>query len=98
MKQRITCIISGRVQGVLYRDFTKRTADKLQIKGEVENLPDGTVRDEAESEEDKLAEFRSILGKGSTFSKVEGVVCESQDDLKGFEQFKIKYRSFWDRI
>lgn len=98
MKKRLVCVISGRVQGVLYRAFTERLAKDLDIEGEVENLSDGTVKVVAEGEEEKLEQFRNKLWKGSTFSKVENVVCESGDNLFGFNDFKIKYRSFWDRL
>ncbi len=98
MKKRIVCIISGRVQGVLYRAFTRGTANKLGIKGEVENLPDGTVRVEAEGEEEKLNDFQSQLWNGSTFSKVEKIVCDEYEDLKNYESFKIKYIRFFDRF
>jgi acylphosphatase len=98
MKKRIKCIISGRVQGVLYRAFARDTANDLDIKGEVENLPDGTVRIEAEGEEEPLDKFKSKLQKGSAFSKIENVVCDSYDDLLGYEDFRIKYKSFFDRF
>lgn len=98
MKKRITCVISGRVQGVLYRSFTQDSAKELDIKGEVQNLSDGTVRVEAEGEEEKLNKFRAGLWKGSAFSKVENVVCDSYDNLKGYKDFKIKYKNFFDRL
>ncbi|ADI39304.1 putative acylphosphatase-2 [Waddlia chondrophila WSU 86-1044] len=36
-------IVHGRVQGVFFRDTTKRKASEMGISGTVENLPDGTV-------------------------------------------------------
>lgn len=98
MKKHLTCIISGRVQGVLYRSFTRDSACKLGIKGEVKNLPDGTVLIEAEGEEEKLEEFKLKLHKGSAFSKVADVVCDFSENLLGYENFKIKYRNFIDRF
>jgi acylphosphatase len=98
MKKRIVCIISGRVQGVLYRDFTRRTANRIGICGEVENQDDGTVFVEAEGEEENLTLFKNHLKKGSTFSKVENVSCEYFLDLKNFKDFKIKYKSLFDRF
>lgn len=96
MKKHITCIVSGRVQGVLYRVFTKDTARHLGLNGEVENQKDGTVRVEAEGEEDKLNQLKLSLEKGSIFSKVERVVCDTGDSLVGYESFNIKRKSFFN--
>lgn len=98
MQKRIICIISGRVQGVLYRATTRDAANRLGVKGEVENLPDKTVWVEGEGEEEKLKQFETELWNGSMFSKVENVVCDSYEDLKGYEDFKIKRINFWDRF
>lgn len=37
-------IVSGRVQGVFFRDSTRREAIRLGVNGWVRNCPDGTVR------------------------------------------------------
>lgn len=37
------CIVSGRVQGVFFRETTRREADKLGVTGYAINLRDGTV-------------------------------------------------------
>ena len=36
-------VVEGFVQGVGYRDFTRRAALKLNVSGWVRNRPDGTV-------------------------------------------------------
>ena len=50
--------VSGRVQGVGFRFFTKQLADLLKIQGTVRNKYDGSVEVVAQSvEEEKLARF-----------------------------------------
>ena len=98
MRKRLICIISGRVQGVLYRAFTKEVASKLHIKGEVQNLSDGTVRVEAEGDEKQLIEFQMMPNKGSAFSRVDNVICDVYENLLDHKEFNIKYRSFFDRF
>ena len=51
---RLSAIVHGRVQGVLFRDFTCRQAWALGLKGFVRNLPDGTVEAVAEGPQDAL--------------------------------------------
>jgi acylphosphatase len=91
MKKHLVCIISGRVQGVLYRVFVRYVAKSLNLCGVVKNLSDGTVRVEAEGDEEKLALFVSALKKGSTFSKVAEVGCNYSDALSGFKNFNIEF-------
>ena len=40
--------VNGRVQGVGFRWWTRRTADRLGIAGSVRNLPDGSVEVQGE--------------------------------------------------
>ncbi len=49
--KRVHMIIKGRVQGVWFRESTRREAVSLGIKGWVRNLPDGTVEVLAEGGE-----------------------------------------------
>jgi acylphosphatase len=46
--QRITVLVSGRVQGIGYRNFTRKKALELGLSGYAENLPDGRVEVVAE--------------------------------------------------
>lgn len=43
MLQTITIRVTGKVQGVFYRQSTKEKAETLGITGTVRNLPDQTV-------------------------------------------------------
>ena len=98
MKKRILCDISGRVQGVFFRAYTKSLADKYRINGYVENRDDGTVFVEAEGDEGDLKEFIQGLRAGSRWSKVSEVKIQMLEDLKDLGSFEIKYKSFWSRF
>ena len=43
LSMRVRVLITGRVQGVLFRESTRREADRLGVSGWVRNLPDGRV-------------------------------------------------------
>ena len=57
MKKRLECRITGRVQLVMFRDFTQRKASSLGLFGTVENKKDGSVVVVAEGEESKLEQL-----------------------------------------
>ena len=63
MQKRLLCEVSGRVQLVMYRDFTGRKAKQLGIVGTVENLNNGNVYVIAEGEEEALGAFLENLKK-----------------------------------
>ncbi len=68
-------LISGRVQGVGFRYYAVRHADKIgDISGYVTNLPNGDVLVLAESNEDKLNQFISALNRGPLFSRVDKII------------------------
>ncbi len=84
---QIHLLISGRVQGVGFRDFTQRTAEKLGILGWVRNLSNGKVELKAQGPDDKLKEFTEKVSEGPSSSKVEKVESVKSDieDLHKFE-------------
>jgi len=59
--QTIEIHISGRVQKVGFRSCIRRIAQKLNIRGEVMNLPDGSVRVTATAEKIILDKFVSMI-------------------------------------
>jgi acylphosphatase len=73
MLKRIELKVYGRVQGVNFRSFAKKHAEKLCICGYASNEIDGTVEVLAEGEEKALEQFIDFLKKGPTFAKVEKV-------------------------
>ncbi|QSS57067.1 hypothetical protein I7I53_05460 [Histoplasma capsulatum var. duboisii H88] len=43
MSKRISFRVHGKVQGVFFRDFTRRNANNYNLTGWVRNTPDGKV-------------------------------------------------------
>ncbi len=75
----------------MFRDFTKRSADKFGIVGTVRNADDGTVHIIAEGESGALDIFLHAIRKGSFLSRVDAVdVIESQQTGE-FSDFNILY-------
>jgi acylphosphatase len=59
--QTIEIHVSGKVQKVGFRSCVKRIAQKLNIRGEVMNLPDGSVRIISTGEKIVLDKFVSMI-------------------------------------
>lgn len=73
MLKNLQIKVSGRVQGVGFRYFAKCQAEKLDIKGFVQNQSDGSVYLEIEQEAVVLDKFLAWCKKGSPWSKVSNV-------------------------
>ncbi len=70
MRQTVSIIISGRVQGVYYRQSTRREAISIGISGFVKNLPDGTVQVLATGTADQLEIFIAWCRQGPPLAEV----------------------------
>ncbi|MGB2641206.1 MAG: acylphosphatase [Candidatus Acidiferrum sp.] len=72
-KQTRRYFVSGTVQGVGFRFFVQRAAEKLKIGGYAKNLYDGRVEVLAIGTPAQLAELRIALERGPRFSSVTDV-------------------------
>ena len=72
----------GRVQGVWFRDSTRREAERLGITGHAINLPDGSVEVLACGASDALAELEDWLRRGPPLALVEKVESRSVEDVE----------------
>ena len=82
-------IIHGRVQGVFFRDSTRRVAKKLEIKGLAANQSDGTVLVIADGTQDSLRKLKSWLMVGPDMAKVEKVEEVDIECHQEFNDFTI---------
>ncbi len=69
----IRALISGRVQGVFFRDSTRREANRLGIVGHAVNLPDGRVEVLACGEPEALEALITWLHHGPELARVTAV-------------------------
>jgi acylphosphatase len=63
-------LVHGRVQGVGYRYFVLRQAERLGVSGFVRNLPDGRVEVMAEGDDGALGDLEQSLREGPSFCAV----------------------------
>jgi acylphosphatase len=88
---RLHAVVHGRVQGVNFRYYTTRTAQRLGLTGWVANRWDGTVETVAEGPRESLDEFHTFLQKGPPSSIVQRVDVKWETPAGEFEHFGVRY-------
>lgn len=91
MKARLHAYVSGRVQGVFFRDFTCNEASYLGLTGWVKNLLDGRVEVLAEGEKEDLEKLLTKLKQGPPGARVKNVEVIWEDYLGEFHEFRITW-------
>ncbi len=87
-RKRARVRVSGRVQGVFFRDSTRGKAEELGLSGYVMNTPDGDVEAVFEGPKEGVEEMVRWCGQGPPQASVENVDVDYEspgDDLTGFE-------------
>jgi len=88
-RKRAHVFVTGRVQGVLFRESTRKKAQTLGLTGWVRNLVDGRVEAIFEGEESAVDEMISWFSRGPVFAKVDDFKV-TEDDYHGeFRDFQI---------
>ncbi len=88
MKKAVRIYIFGVVQGVLFRDFIKKQADKFKLKGYVRNKDDGSVEIWLEgnsSDIDKMIEICKTGPKHAIVKRLDIV----DENFRSMKEFKI---------
>ena len=79
-------VVHGRVQGVFFRDTTRRRAVELGVSGWVRNNPDGTVEAALEGDGnavDRMVRFAREGPRGAVVERVD-VIEEPAEGVSGF--------------
>lgn len=67
---RVRAVARGRVQMVGYRAFVQRHAQQLGVRGEVRNLPDGSVECVMESARPAVDRLLDLMRQGPFHAEV----------------------------
>jgi len=89
--KRVHAIVHGRVQGVFFREYTKRKARELGLEGWVRNLPERTVETVFRGEADQVAVMIQWLYTGSPQSDVTEVDIQEEEPCDESVGFVIRY-------
>lgn len=86
----IHLIASGKVQGVNFRNNTRKKAIELGLKGYTKNLPDGNVEVVAEGEGEKINELVNFIKNGPGIASVTEVQLRHKEP-ENFKSFEIMH-------
>lgn len=81
-------LVSGRVQGVFFRDSCRRQAQVLGVLGSADNLADGRVEVVLEGEREPVEAMVQWCHSGSQYAQVTSVEV-SEEEPSGLDGFTI---------
>lgn len=88
MRECYRFIVTGRVQGVFFRQSARDQAARLNLVGWVRNRPDGAVEGRASGTAESLRQFQRWLHQGPPAARVDAVewiALETAEPAEGFE-------------
>ena len=89
--KRVTVVVTGLVQGVSFRYYTRREAKQLGLTGWVRNEADGTVTVVAEGQSDSLRDLLRFLGKGPPAARVRNIEANWTPASGEFVSFEVRF-------
>ena len=90
-KQRIRVFVTGRVQGVFFRQTFKVMAKKNNVFGWVKNLSDGRVEVVMEGEDENVSRLIEWSHGGPANARVEDVEIINEKFSGEFTKFDVLY-------
>jgi acylphosphatase len=91
MIRRVQIIIRGVVQGVGFRMYTMREAERLGLSGYVRNLPDGSVEIVAEGDANAVGRLIAWARHGPRAAVVEEIDVADQEPTGAFAGFEVRH-------
>ena len=90
-KMQLYVLISGKVQGVGFRNFTQLNAQQLGVNGYAKNLANGKVEVVAEGDKAQLDALIALLKKGPRYARVDAIEIDERAFTGEYKNFGIRY-------
>lgn len=87
--KRARIVVKGYVQGVGFRWFAARTAERLHLTGWVRNRADGSVESVVEGESDSVHAYIAELRRGPSSATVTDLDLIEGEYRGEFDRFRI---------
>ena len=91
IQKKVHIFITGRVQGVFFRQSTRVMAIKNNVNGWVRNLDDGRVEIVAEGQKQNIENLVNWCKTGPANSRVDEFVLLDENYTDEFENFEVRY-------
>tara|TARA_Y100000593_G_scaffold46836_1_gene88873 strand:+ start:2017 stop:2295 length:279 start_codon:yes stop_codon:yes gene_type:complete len=91
VQKQIHIFVTGRVQGVFFRQSAKVMAIKNNAKGWVRNLDDGRVEIVAQGETQDIDNLAHWCKTGPANSRVDEFELSEENISDEFETFEVRY-------
>jgi acylphosphatase len=91
MKTRCHIFVSGRVQGVFFRAYTKERAIDYGVSGWVKNRRDGRVEAVFEGDKKAIEKLIDDLKRGPPHGRVDNIDVGYEDYLDELRGFHVVY-------
>ncbi|HEY3369201.1 MAG TPA: acylphosphatase [Prolixibacteraceae bacterium] len=88
--KQVYITITGRVQGVGFRYFAQYKAEELDIRGWVQNTPDGNLEIEALGEAEHINTFVDWMKIGPARAIIQNFAVSDISPVRNFTQFIIR--------
>jgi acylphosphatase len=82
-------VVSGRVQGVYFRDSTRERARAAGVTGWVRNADDGTVEAHLEGPADEVEQVLDFMRSGPPRAEVTDVAA-TDAEVAGYDRFELR--------
>ncbi|MDX6380400.1 MAG: acylphosphatase [Rubrobacteraceae bacterium] len=89
-EERVHVLVSGRVQGVAFRDSTRSQAEQLGLNGWVRNTEDGRVEAIFEGEPEAVRQMVEWCESGPSSADVDDVSVEQETPSGDFSGFEVR--------
>jgi acylphosphatase len=86
----VRLLVTGRVQGVCFRQSTREVAARLGLRGWVRNLPDGRVEAEAEGVRPAVEALVAFCRRGPEGARVDDLQVSWLEGPGGAGPFEVR--------
>jgi acylphosphatase len=82
-------VVSGRVQGVFFRDTTRRRAEAASVAGWVRNTPEGSLEAVFEGDPASVDQLVEFCRRGPSRAEITSVQV-SEEEPEGLSGFQVR--------